>query len=380
MMIKQSIFVGREWSVPLPFEWDDPQTLVLIFSYNPECVSYLCQHFPKSVVIGCSSGGDMFGKHHFEFCTSVSFIKFQKTKLRSSSIGLSYGNSFEVGTQLVKDLMKDAKPTSIMVFTPGLLKINGARFAEGLSSSMKDGVKVFGGVAGDPKIVDTWTIDSHGIHDAKAVGVAFYGDDIICELSTKSGASPLGIERMITKAKGNVVFEVDNKPALEFYHQYLGDDIIDITKTLQFPLAISTRFKIDNGPLRTPQAVSIPEKSVTFTEAIPEGSQVRIMMVSRENIVVGAEKAAAYLKEFSEKNLPLGDRFLFPISCIGRKYILGESIEDEVAAIHEAFAETSMGIHGFYSFGEFASSEAGPSCELHNQTLNLALIFEKKVA
>jgi hypothetical protein len=63
------------------------------------------------------------------------------------------------------------------------------------------------------------------------------------------------------------------------------------------------------------------------------------------------------------------------VSCIGRKLLMGQRIEDEIRAVVENLPAGVVHA-GFYSYGEIAPHAASDVCGLHNQTMTVTLISE----
>ena len=63
------------------------------------------------------------------------------------------------------------------------------------------------------------------------------------------------------------------------------------------------------------------------------------------------------------------------VSCVGRKLVMGERVDEEVEAVGEVFGSGAM-LTGFYSYGEISPFAPGVSCKLHNQTMTVTLIGE----
>ena len=64
------------------------------------------------------------------------------------------------------------------------------------------------------------------------------------------------------------------------------------------------------------------------------------------------------------------------VSCVGRKIVLGSRIEEELEVIKEVFGEDTL-VCGFYSYGEISPTVKKVACELHNQTMTIATIYEE---
>ena len=63
------------------------------------------------------------------------------------------------------------------------------------------------------------------------------------------------------------------------------------------------------------------------------------------------------------------------ISCVGRKLVLKQRIEEEVEGVREVLGERSA-LTGFYSYGEISPFTPNSKCELHNQTMTITTLRE----
>ena len=100
----------------------------------------------------------------------------------------------------------------------------------------------------------------------------------------------------ITKSEGNVLFELDGKPALELYQNYLGDQAEGLPGTgLLFPLNIQTEDR-EKGVVRTILAVDEEKQSMTFAGDIPGGAKVQLMKANVDGLVDGAEELPEAVK------------------------------------------------------------------------------------
>ena len=101
-----------------------------------------------------------------------------------------------------------------------------------------------------------------------------------------------------------------------------------------------------------------------------EDSKVQLMMTNVDHIVDAAEKAALSASELRKKKPELA----ILVSCIGRKLVLDQRVEEEVEEVIEVVGTTT--ITGLYSYGEIAPFIGESNCQLHNQTMTVTLISE----
>jgi hypothetical protein len=376
MLLETYRYTDR-WNKPLSATLDSQDTLVIVFgSSSLEKVEAplqaLCSTFEKSLIIGASTAGEIYDDEISEDSLVVSVMRFSATKIKSSvSPLLSADNSFDDGVKIANELYSDDLK-AIFILSDGL-NANGSQLTEGISSIIPPGIPVTGGLAGDSdRFEKTWVIA-----DAKAVSgyvsaVGFYGDAIHIAHASKGGWDRLGIERIVTKSKDNVLYELDKQPALEVYKKYLGDKAEGLPATgLLFPLEIRDTADSTETKVRTILAVDEEKDSITFAGDIPEGSHVTLMKANFNRIIDGASEAAESLNLEPYKD---EDILSIAISCVGRKLVLKSRTEEELEAVLDALPPKTKQI-GFYSYGEISPLLSG-KCDLHNQSMTLTLIWE----
>jgi hypothetical protein len=175
---------------------------------------------------------------------------------------------------------------------------------------------------------------------------------------------------MVTKSKGNVLYELDGKSALELYKTYLGEKARDLPgSALLFPL--SMRQDAASQTL-TRTILSIGEDGgMVFAGEMPEGAIVQLMKANFERLIDASSMAA----EQSFSQMPQGAEYALLISCVGRKLVLGQRVEEEVEAVRDVLGPDPV-MAGFYSYGEISTLAGQTKCELHNQTMTITVMKE----
>ncbi len=372
------------WSKTFPLHLDSSQTLILVFGASnyldcPEPIEELVQAFPKSQVLGCSTSGEIHGASLFDHSLSVAIIRFQKTHLKNISLSLDANNglnAFKVGQLIAQKLTLEPESglRGILLFSDGLL-VNGTELIAGLNSILPPSVVISGGLAGDGTAFKrTWTIDSGLPKSGMVSAVGLYGDDLNMNHGCQGGWDIFGPEREVTRSQGNVLFELDGKPALELYKKYLGNQADGLpASALHFPLSLRT--KDGESVVRTILAVDEDQQSMTFAGDIPFRSMVQLMKANFGRLIEGASSAAMEVQsQFLTKDLVSQTMLCIAISCVGRRLVLGEYIEDELEATLEALPFGAQQV-GFYSYGEISPHASG-HCDFHNQTMTLTTLFE----
>lgn len=352
--------------------------LVLVFgapayAEMPQALLELTKQYPKAVIIGCSTAGEIEGATVHDSSLSVAAIGFKKTKVRLATAKLDeIKMSKNTGTQIAKQLkQKDLR--GVFVISDGLL-VNGSELVRGLNGELDKNVVVTGGLAGDgQKFKSTWIFAEGKVSKGIVAAVGLYGDAIQIGHGSDGGWNIFGPERKVTKSIGNVLYELDGEPALDLYKKYLGDLAKGLpANALLFPLSL--RAENDNKSLvRTILAVDEKNKSMTFAGDIPEGHCARLMRASPDNLVDGAVDAAKMIRFPNTHTSPT---LAVAISCVGRRLVLGTHIDEEPEATLKTLPTGTKQV-GFYSYGEISPHAEGEFCDLHNQTMTITTFYEK---
>lgn len=367
----------KHWSGNSRPQMDSRQTLVLVFGPSSlldaaEPLSEFLGDYPQSVVMGCSTAGEILGTQVFDDSMSAAVVRFGQTHLRMATArAQSAADSFSAGQEIARQL-NDPRLKGILVLSDGLC-VNGSELVRGLNAQVPPSVVVTGGLAGDgDRFRRTWVLHDGRPQSGFVTAVGFYGDRVRIGHGSKGGWDRFGPERRVTKSKGNVLFELDGRPALQLYKEYLGDRASGLPATgLLFPLALRANAADPKSLVRTILGVDEREQSLTFAGDIPEGALAQLMKANFDRLVQGASEAASSTK-LSEGTDSC--TLAIAISCVGRRLVLGGRTEEEIEATLEVLPKGTQQV-GFYSYGELSPYASG-TCDLHNQTMTLTTLSE----
>lgn len=329
------------------------------------------QH-PNAIFMGGSSAGEIYDTSVLDDTIIATLVKFEKTKIKQFSCALNeVTDSYDVGKTLISNLIEDDLK-HVFVMSEGL-NINGSELVRGLRESLPAHVSATGGLAGDgANFNETYILSKEGSPKEKLVSaLGFYSNNLHISYGSLGGWDSFGVERLVTKSKSNILFELDGKPALELYKSFLGEHAKDLPASgLLFPLNLRT--ESDSEPVvRTILAVDENNQSLTFAGDIPEGSYVRLMKANFDRLIEGAIGAARSTLSNATNEPDLA----VLISCVGRKLVLKQMVEEEVEGVREILG-TKTTLCGFYSYGEISPFTAETKCELHNQTMTITTFTE----
>lgn len=351
--------------------------LVLVFGNRmllekDEVIADVRKEFPYEHIIFGSTSGEIIDNNVFDDSIVVTAIEFEKS-------------TFEVRTQNIFDHNKDAKQLGeylynsvpkenlkhLFVLSEGSF-VNGSSLIQGLEKNILNAIPISGGMCGDDaKFEKTLASYKESPKEGEVVLIGFYGDTLEITFASFGGWSTFGPERIITKSEANILYEIDDQPALELYKKYLGDKSNQLPQaSLLYPLNVTLEGKT-KPVVRTILGIDNEKQSMTLAGDVPENSKVQLMMASVDAIAEGASEAA----KLAMKNRKTKPQLALLVSCVGRKLVMNQRVEEEIERVQEVVGE-STAITGFYSYGEMAPFSGNTFCDLHNQTMTLTLISE----
>ncbi|MBN2468136.1 MAG: FIST C-terminal domain-containing protein [Deltaproteobacteria bacterium] len=379
MKIEQSKWTdGDGWVSTHPLVLNDTAQLALVFGEravlkNPRRFQEIKEAYPCARIFGCSTAGEICGDQVFDNSLTVTAISFESATVKVASVTIErIEDSKEAGEDLARLLDKDGL-VHVFVLSDGL-KVNGSALVKGLVRQLPPTVTLTGGLSGDKdRFQETLVVgDREPERDLIAVA-GFYGERLKVGFGSMGGWDPFGPERLVTRSTGNILYELDGKSALSLYKNYLGEHAQGLPATgLLFPLSI--RFgESESRVVRTILSVNEKDQSMVFAGDVPEDSYAQFMKANFNRLIDGAVGASIISSEGFDGVSP---DLAILISCVGRKMVLKQRIEEEVEGIREILGNKTI-FTGFYSYGEISPSRFSGDCELHNQTMTITTILER---
>jgi len=373
MKINKLVFKSQQWIIveeKIPIS--DTVDILFVFGdidilKKHHHTSLLQKIYPTASIVGCSTAGNILDttvNAYEAVATAISFdkayVKVLATNLMQDDI---YHNTKTVTNSLEKENLKH-----LFLLAPGL--INASEVINGLN--LPNNVTVSGGLAGDDyKFENTYLFTDKIAGESILIVVGFYGDSLHTSIGCNTGWNEFGATRIVTKAKKNIIYEIDNKPAIELFKKYLGDKISDLPNSaIRFPLNIKENINDKNHIVLVMMDIN-SDGSFLFGGDIKEGSIVKLMRTNVSNLLEGAAYSAKEIIHYNDKT-----SLSLTLSCSARKIVLKQFAQEEIEIVKN-FLPSNTQIVGFYSYGEiapFSSNLFKPL--LHNQTMTITTIYE----
>ncbi|WP_075340780.1 FIST signal transduction protein [Tenacibaculum agarivorans] len=328
--------------------------------------------FKDGHIVFGSTSGDITADEVDDESITITAIEFEKSSFLIKTVNVldSKEDSFDVGKALIDQFPKE-QLKHVFIVSEGSFT-NGSQLTKGMNAATQDNLLITGALCGDDaRFEKTLSSYNENPKSGEIVAIGLYGDALEVSFSINGGWTPFGPERIVTKSDKNILYELDGKPALDLYKKYLGEKSNELPgAALLYPLKVkSTNDK--HSIVRTILNINEEDNSMILAGDIIEGAQVQLMMTNVDNIVNAAELAATNANELRKKKSELA----ILVSCIGRKLVLDQRVEEEIEEVVEVVGEDTT-ICGLYSYGEIAPFIGEQHCQLHNQTMTITLISE----
>jgi hypothetical protein len=263
----------------------------------------------------------------------------------------------------------------VIAFASGL-RSDGEAVVRGFREGAGETVPLFGGMGGDDlRMQDSFVYSNTATSNEGIVGLVLDGDHFEVEGITTNGWQAVGVEKTVTCSKGNVVYTIDNVPALDVYRTYLNIEDDNDGRPGPSVMALGVNYPLsvrrENGTsvMRAALFYESESESLIFAGGVPQGAKVRFCIPPSLDIV---ERVVAEAAEVHER-LPDAD-VLILVSCKARHMALGPLALDEVQALYDLW-HTPMA--GYFSYGEIGGRNP-PECDFHTETCTLVALRARR--
>lgn len=374
----------RIWNAEQGWQWKEEKQLKdsaqLVLAFGEKTIvedrlhyETIKQFYPKAEIVFCSTAGEIHDTLIDDHSLVLTAVQFEKTRIKTTKISTQVvKNSREIGKELSHRLSAEDLVYILVLLTDGKT-ISASELIAGMSEVLDPQVVVSGGLAVNTENLEETLVGLNTVlSNNLVVAIGFYGDALQVGNGAMGGWDPFGPERLVTKAQGNVVYELDKKSILALYKKYLGEQAKDLPKSgFFFPLKMVIAEE-KNSVVRTVIGIDEENQSMTFAGNIPEGARVTLMKGNFDRLIDASAEAAKHSQQ------AVGMEFAhlaIIISSIGRKFVLGPRVEEELEEVQYVLGENCV-LCGFYSYGQISSSADFKVTRLQNQVMTITTFSE----
>ena len=365
-----------------------PNLIILFASSNfnqKELIHGIRQAGGIMMLVGCSSAGEITN-------SGVGVKSAAVMVISSDSIGFYSGlgkgveaDPRKAGFDAANEIKENSGDSlkSIIIF-PDILSGNASEIIRGVFESLGEGIPIVGGAAGDDFLFNkTYQYCNNDIVSDSVSALGLSGN-FTMGVGVKHGWMPIGIPMVATKSRGTILYELDNRPAIKLYEEYFGMSSEDLLKDVLAKLAIRYPLGVKLPYMEEYLVISpltVEEKgSVKCSTGILEGSEVRLMIGSKEKASIASEEAAlSLMRDFEKKHKK--PSFVLMFSSVARSKLFGREEEGEIRRVMSVIGK-EVPLFGFYTYGEIApiknffSKEKNNFSKFYNETITLFGIGE----
>ena len=318
------------------------QVLIQVFSgiINPEYISKVTEEvrelIPDSKIIGMTTAGEIFqGKSHEYACVIVISV-FDHTEI--DILSYTWSELLEEESRGY-NLMEDASKGQVMI---AFFSVDTTQILDGVSFFDEESdVVVAGGMAGSLEgsmTPMTYVFDGYRVMDQGLVIAALKGENLQVHADSNFSFVPLGKEFEVTGVDGIAVTEIDGVSPRKFYESHIGPGTADnVDICTQFPIVY-----MQNEVLTSSPAYFLPgDDRLRIISKLEKGQKIRLGYGNKMDLINGSDRVMRELV-----NRPVESLFVY--SCIGRKNLLKDLVDYDIASINKV-----MPVNGCYTFGEF---------------------------
>lgn len=323
-------------------------------------------------IIGATSSTEFINGHQDEGSTVILLLDLNRSFFCILFESIDEKNIEESAAQLAKAALRKFKNPSFILLTTSLTAdgkmMDGDSIIRSMENELGSEFNLFGGMAGDDMtFTGTYVFTNNQSTGYGMAALILDADKINLQGMAISGWKPIGVTKTVTKSEGNIIYTIDNQPALDVYMRYLGSalpssksDQLEFFENLgnQYPFQIERE---NREPLMcNPIGFDKENKALICESNILQGCRFRFSTPPDFDIM---ETIVDQAKRLKNKMQAHADALLI-FSCAGRLAALGPMAQQENEGLAQVW-DSPMA--GFYSYGEFGRSINGKH-EFHSTT------------
>ena len=285
-----------------------------------------------------------------------------------SSDGLSHHARFAHGLKadpqgVARELCREFDQLKAGAFAHDRLRSTTVLLTDGLAGTGEEALKtvseatgpfqqIVGGAAGDEGDFAATGVAAGPVAGGDAAAALHVFGAQAWGVGVGHGLTPASEPMVVTRAEGNVVYELDGRPAFEVYRQHARRRGVELTLENAGPYLIGNELGLyffdKVAKARAPLSVGV-DGSLSCAAEIPPESTVCILDADADKMVAAARAAA----EEARENLNGADAAgVLVFDCVYRGMILGDGFPKEIEAVRSVFGDVPVA--GFLTYGEIA--------------------------
>ena len=354
-------------------------TLAIVFISIKQDLDAVCELLDREgiQIFGATSSGEFISSEIEEESIAIMLLDMPPSYFKLMFLEAGEHSEFEIAKQLGEEGKKTFANAAFIITSGWNKEMDGEEVIKGIEEGCGGGATIFGGMAGDDLTLTGPKAFTHGKNSITGlVGLIIDEDKIDITGVATCGWKAVGTPKIITKSSGNIVYTIDDKPALDQVMKYLGislDDqrlnntVFNIDLFTYYPLQLER----ENAPavMRTAMLGNIEDRSLVCSGNIPQGSKIRFSLPPDFDVI---DTVVEECSEVRDEQLQDADAVIM-FSCVSRYKAFGVMTSEEIERVSEVW---NAPLIGFFTYGEYGKSKRG-QLEFHNNTCCVVALKEK---
>jgi len=325
-------------------------------------------------IFGATTSGEFISSEIGEGSIAVMLLDINPAYFKVLFFETADSSALEISKQLGIEGKKIFHNPAFIIAS-GWLHTDGEQIVKGIEEGFGREVTIFGGMAGDDLALREPLVFTYSKHSITGlVAILINEDKIDIKGIATCGWKPIGTTKTVTRSSGNIVYTIDDKPALDLVIKYLGLDIdadsdTDVVTNIgaYYPLQLERENAVP--VMRTAMLGNKEDRSLICAGNVPQGSKIRFSLPPDFDVIDTVVAECTDLK--NEKQQEADAMIMF--SCISRYLSFGVMTSEEIERVIKVW---DVPMIGFFSYGEFGKSKNGKH-EFHNNTCCVVVLKEK---
>jgi hypothetical protein len=352
-------------------------TLAIVFISIKQDREAICSLLHKEgiSIFGSTTSGEFIGPEISEGGIAIMLLDMNPSYFKLMFLEAGNSSDYEIAKQLgAEGKQMFSNPAFIIVSGWGT-EMDGEEIIKGIEAGFGEGATIFGGMAGDDLTLTGPSVFTFGKSSITGVSALIIDEDKMAISGVATcGWKPIGITKTITKSTGNIVYTIDDQPALDLVMKYLGLSLDQqpINNTVfnlgaYYPLQLER----DDAPpvMRTAMLGNAEDRSLVCAGNVPQGARIRFSLPPDFDVI---DTVVAECTEVKEEQLRDADAVIM-FSCVSRYLSFGVMTSEEIERVTRVW---NAPLIGFFSYGEYGKSKRGKH-EFHNNTCCVVALKEK---
>ncbi|MBO3117175.1 FIST C-terminal domain-containing protein [Winogradskyella sp. DF17] len=325
-------------------------------------------------VFGATTSGEFIDGVIEEYSITLMLLDVNPEYFRLVFLETGDKSSFDISNKLGQ-IGKATFSNAAFIIASGWLSQDGEAIIEGITEGYGKEVTIFGGMAGDDLALKGPKVFTFNKSSDKGI-VALIIDKSKIEVNgiATCGWKPIGTTKTITKSEGNIVYTIDDKPALDMIMKYLGIEM-DVESGKEIVSQLSSYYPLQmerpgvSPVMRTAMFANKEDRSLICAGNVTQGAKVRFSLPPDFDAIEAVVDECEQLKSSAQMDADA----IIMFSCISRRLSFGVMMPEELEQVQQVWNAPMI---GFFSYGEYGKSKTGKH-EFHNNTCCVVTLKEK---